>query len=834
MLRAPLLLAAAAATAATAAPLDSFLPPRASTYAAGADIVPAAPVPDASACAASCLASPACISINVCLNAGGALECGLSGWSEAYNQASAPECTYYRRSLPRNDTRVSQAVPWLLAVPAGGVVITGGPLADTFTGNVENYLRVRDPLDMLHFFGARAGQAPPGQCFGWDEWIKGSAAGNYLMGAGGALRWLANDTQLRANVETVVAGIAGYAQPNGWVWAFNETDIGADNLPDYCASWVTRGLLDAHSGGVPGALDLARTSISHFNNHSDLPFFLPQNGGPNPVQPFPAGFNNVTSGGYGQPYGHMIYIEWQGLPKHTLLALTEAGTQADVDISEQLYVEDWWLHALLSRDSFHAIWHRQFFSHNYANVAYESFVDLYVVTGNVTYLDAALAAWAMLRESWILPGGSFALNEGRYYPPNSYYIGFHGTHVAAKHAHGGHAHGGAEAESDDPYYHAPCMPGPGVEGAAANSSGAAYMSPLVALRQPAMAPPAHPEAGANPNDSDPPTGELCGSVFWTKLNQRFHRLFPENETFVGEMERSILNIGVAALGWPGSGGQGPNGTGIRYFANSAWAFPTPLCGPVRRAQPPTHPPTHLTPTPPSHTPRSGLQEAVPCHARLLLRGPGHAPVWLPARVHLHPAGPLPRPLHGAVPGPVRGLGHHLHRGLRGRPHHRHVDAGHRLALRHQRGPHTHPCAGHRVRPGPAHPAVGGRGLRARHAQWRALAAAGRARHLPAPGAHLGRGRQHHRAAAAHGLHRGALRGRLAAAALPALGVPVWPRADGGGGRLEQHAGRAGDAPARGRAPGPRGACAVAGAPGRRQPAALWGQRRARLDGAALL
>jgi hypothetical protein len=33
----------------------------------------------------------------------------------------------------------------------------------------------------------------------------------------------------------------------------------------------------------------------------------------------------------------------------------------------------------------------------------------------------------MLREGWILPGGSFALNEGPYYPPGSYYIGFTGV-----------------------------------------------------------------------------------------------------------------------------------------------------------------------------------------------------------------------------------------------------------------------------------------------------------------------------------------------------------------------------------------------------------------------
>ena len=41
------------------------------------------------------------------------------------------------------------------------------------------------------------------------------------------------------------------------------------------------------------------------------------------------------------------------------------------------------------------------------------------------------------------------------------------------------------------------------------------------------------------------TGEFCGSVFWTKFNQRFHRLYPEKEEYVNEIEKSIYNIGVA-------------------------------------------------------------------------------------------------------------------------------------------------------------------------------------------------------------------------------------------------------------------------------------------------
>ena len=40
------------------------------------------------------------------------------------------------------------------------------------------------------------------------------------------------------------------------------------------------------------------------------------------------------------------------------------------------------------------------------------------------------------------------------------------------------------------------------------------------------------------------------------LNQRLHRLWPTNETFTGEIERSLINVGMA--------GQTPGG--VRYFA----------------------------------------------------------------------------------------------------------------------------------------------------------------------------------------------------------------------------------------------------------------------------
>ena len=376
------------------------------------------------------------------------------------------------------------------------------------------------------------------------------------MGGGSYLQW-AEDSELRSNIQAVVDGISSLRESNGWTMAFNESDIDSDNNPDYCAGWITRGLLDAHRAGIIGAGDLNRAAISLFNNHSKLAWFLPPNGGPDPSLPYPSGFDNVTNGGLGNGPGHMIYIQFQGMIKHSLTALDDEGTQSDIDILESLYLEQWWLQALLNNDTYHSIWHRQFFSHNYEVTAFEAILDLYVLTGNRTYYQAVLNAWEMLRAGWILPGGSFALNEVSYYPPGSYYIGFTGVAI-------GQAVDGREEEksgnsSDDGYFHAKCMYHPG-----SDSSISSTMSPLQQLRAAASAP-SQPLL-SYPNSHDPPTGELCGSVFWTFLNKRLHQLEPREE-YAAEMERSIFNVGIAALGPAGSGGEGPNGTGIRYFAN---------------------------------------------------------------------------------------------------------------------------------------------------------------------------------------------------------------------------------------------------------------------------
>ena len=160
-------------------------------------------------------------------------------------------------------------------------------------------------------------------------------------------------------------------------------------------------------------------------------------------------------------------------------------------------------------------------------------MDLYVLTGNTAYLDAVMGAWEMHRHptsGFIHVGGSIAINEGGVYEPGSYWLtGDYPTDSKKRDAMRearGRAAGEAPHKHSAPHSH----PHPHTHG-----------------------------RGLQHDWGSHPTGEFCGAVFWLKLNQRLHRLHPDNETFVLEMEREVYNEGL--------GHQGKGGGGIRYFSN---------------------------------------------------------------------------------------------------------------------------------------------------------------------------------------------------------------------------------------------------------------------------
>ncbi len=105
-----------------------------------------------------------------------------------------------------------------------------------------------------------------------------------------------------------------------------------------------------------------------FNNHSLLPTFLPPDGGnwpwATPAGPFPPGINNSTSYTGKTLTGHTIYLIVQGLIHSTRMALSPAGTAADIALLESIYIEPWWLAALAARDV-SVISHKLYDAHNY-------------------------------------------------------------------------------------------------------------------------------------------------------------------------------------------------------------------------------------------------------------------------------------------------------------------------------------------------------------------------------------------------------------------------------------------------------------------------------------
>ena len=84
---------------------------------------------------------------------------------------------------------------------------------------------------------------------------------------------------------------------------------------------------------------MLRQAHDAYVNHTLLPVNLPANGGPDPAQPYAQGFDNKTSCGHGTDK-HNIYFQYTALHHNGATARSSVGTQADVQLMEDLYIED--------------------------------------------------------------------------------------------------------------------------------------------------------------------------------------------------------------------------------------------------------------------------------------------------------------------------------------------------------------------------------------------------------------------------------------------------------------------------------------------------------------
>lgn len=195
--------------------------------------------------------------------------------------------------------------------------------------------------------------------------------------------------------------------------------------------------------------------------------------------------------------GHADWFnQWDMLPKliyHTTnshqghIASTQTyfsavGKPQDLQVAEKYYVCDWWMDELAARRE-EAVWKYPLQNpHSYLITSFEAYLDHYRATGDKKYLDAMLGAWDLIHDAWEHVGGSMAICECQWKTVD-------GKRVLPQ-------------DGDHP-----------------------PRSYFLTRR-------GH-------------TGEMCGSVFWIKFNQRFHELYPDREQYTSEIEKSIYNVCLA-------------------------------------------------------------------------------------------------------------------------------------------------------------------------------------------------------------------------------------------------------------------------------------------------
>jgi hypothetical protein len=131
--------------------------------------------------------------------------------------------------------------------------------------------------------------------------------------------------------------------------------------------------------------------------------------------------------------------------------------------------------------------------HSYLITSFEAYLDHYIATGDKTYLNAMFGAWDLIHDAWEHVGGSIAICENQWAIVNGKRVLKYKKNECSHPPHS--------------YFLS------GVD-------------------------PAGEICGGH-------TGETCGSAFWIKFNQRLHCLFPNEEKYVDEIEKSIYNVILA-------------------------------------------------------------------------------------------------------------------------------------------------------------------------------------------------------------------------------------------------------------------------------------------------
>ena len=139
--------------------------------------------------------------------------------------------------------------------------------------------------------------------------LRGSVAGAFMMGSGGATRWQ-HLPELRAKLEQVVGNMSALAGEDGFAMAFLRNETNSHENPDYVQSWVTHGLLEAAASGLSGALQVLRKHFDWYNYETDvLARQLPPLTAP-PGANHPDRTSKCST--HQRMEGHCVYLIYQG------------------------------------------------------------------------------------------------------------------------------------------------------------------------------------------------------------------------------------------------------------------------------------------------------------------------------------------------------------------------------------------------------------------------------------------------------------------------------------------------------------------------------------------
>lgn len=275
-------------------------------------------------------------------------------------------------------------------VPVGGVTLTGGRLKKVWDNNIS-FLKGFDLDRMLYWYRVYAGKDAPGVPYGYhgghfEYNLYGQTAAEFLMGAGCTLLWQ-EDAELRQMLNTVVDGIAECTDADGYLIPVDKAHFNEKEYPNYVRAWIIFGLLAAGAAGNQTAYKLARGMGDWFNRCECLPYVKDLN------------------------------LGFQGILANTELYRSPVGNNADLEVAQRYYREDWWLHQLIKKDQRAIYAHPGNHPHSTLLTTLEGILDMYRATGEAFLLDAVHSALSMYEEKWQHVGGGIVMCEfDNHYP----------------------------------------------------------------------------------------------------------------------------------------------------------------------------------------------------------------------------------------------------------------------------------------------------------------------------------------------------------------------------------------------------------------------------------